>query len=181
MAIAFWLLVIFYVLVLEIVMKGQTPGKLSRNIKLIRLDGASARINNYVRRWLLWPVFLLVVITSFLAATFGLLVLIDDFQDYLWFIIPFSFFTLLMVLRIGLSRRFGDRLTSCICRCREIAATMPTSLRWPILPSVIPGSSWVSCIILMGSKERARRSPRPPARQEPRRRRASPALPADAP
>ena len=44
---------LFYPLVFEILMDGQTPGKRMREIKVIRLDGTSAGIGNYLIRWIL--------------------------------------------------------------------------------------------------------------------------------
>lgn len=55
---AFWLLglfflpVLFYSLLFEIFMQGQTPGKRSRNIKVVMLDGSQAGFSAYLIRWL---------------------------------------------------------------------------------------------------------------------------------
>ncbi|MDJ1468800.1 RDD family protein [Cytophagaceae bacterium DM2B3-1] len=45
--------VMFYTLILEIVMDGQTIGKRALNIKVVRLDGTQPTIGNYLIRWLL--------------------------------------------------------------------------------------------------------------------------------
>lgn len=52
----FLLPVVFYHLLFEIFMEGQTPGKKSRNIKVVKLDGTKAGISNYLLRWLLSPI-----------------------------------------------------------------------------------------------------------------------------
>ncbi|MDJ1503942.1 RDD family protein [Xanthocytophaga agilis] len=44
---------LFYTLILEIVMDGQTIGKRALNIKVVRLDGTQPTIGNYIIRWLL--------------------------------------------------------------------------------------------------------------------------------
>lgn len=48
--------VMFYSLVFEIFADGQTPGKMQRNIKVVRLDGGSPEIVNYLMRWILRPI-----------------------------------------------------------------------------------------------------------------------------
>lgn len=52
----FFLPVVFYHLLFEIFMEGQTPGKKSRNIKVVKLDGTKAGVSNYLLRWLLSPI-----------------------------------------------------------------------------------------------------------------------------
>jgi uncharacterized RDD family membrane protein YckC len=52
-----WLVVIgfpwmFYHLFFEILMEGQTPGKRTINIKVIRMDGTPATIGDYILRWI---------------------------------------------------------------------------------------------------------------------------------
>ncbi len=42
---------IFYSLAFEILMNGQSPGKMAMNIRVIRLDGASPDVGNYLMRW----------------------------------------------------------------------------------------------------------------------------------
>ncbi|WMJ71903.1 RDD family protein [Cytophagaceae bacterium ABcell3] len=46
----------FYQLFFELVMHGQSPGMRIRKIKVIRLDGKQPSIGNYLLRWLLRPV-----------------------------------------------------------------------------------------------------------------------------
>ena len=43
---------LFYSLAFEIFMNGQTPGKRAMNIQVVRLDGSSPTIGNYIVRWL---------------------------------------------------------------------------------------------------------------------------------
>lgn len=43
---------LFYTLVFEIFMNGQTPGKRAMNIQVVRLDGTPPSIGGYVIRWL---------------------------------------------------------------------------------------------------------------------------------
>lgn len=43
---------LFYHLIFEIIMNGQTPGKRAMSIKVIRLDGTSASIGDYLLRWI---------------------------------------------------------------------------------------------------------------------------------
>jgi len=52
-----WLIVIavpflFYFLFFEIIMNGQTPGKRTMSIKVIRIDGTPASIGDYLLRWI---------------------------------------------------------------------------------------------------------------------------------
>jgi uncharacterized RDD family membrane protein YckC len=51
-----YLPVFFYNLIFEIAMNGQTPGKKALNIRVVRLDGNSPTIANYILRWILWPI-----------------------------------------------------------------------------------------------------------------------------
>jgi len=61
----------FYTLVFEISMNGQTPGKRALEIKVVRLDGNSPTIANYIMRFILWPVD--VLLSGSIAITFILL------------------------------------------------------------------------------------------------------------
>lgn len=45
--------IMFYTLLCEIFMSGQTLGKRARNIKVIRVDGGQPSLGNYLLRWLL--------------------------------------------------------------------------------------------------------------------------------
>jgi uncharacterized RDD family membrane protein YckC len=47
---------LFYDLVLEITLDGQTIGKKARNIKVVKLDGTQPTIASYLLRWLIRPV-----------------------------------------------------------------------------------------------------------------------------
>ena len=51
-----YLPVFFYNLAFEILMNGQTLGKRALNIKVVRLDGTSPTIANYIFRFILWPI-----------------------------------------------------------------------------------------------------------------------------
>ncbi len=70
-----WILIylpaFFYNLIFEITMNGQTPGKRALNIKVARLDGTSPTIANYIIRFILWPID--VVLFGSIAITFILL------------------------------------------------------------------------------------------------------------
>lgn len=46
----------FYHLVCEITMRGQSIGKKTLNIKVVKLDGSEASIGSYLLRWLIWPI-----------------------------------------------------------------------------------------------------------------------------
>lgn len=48
--------VMFYSLLFEIFANGQSPGKKQRNIKVVKLDGGSPGIVNYLLRWILRPI-----------------------------------------------------------------------------------------------------------------------------
>ena len=61
----------FYNLIFEIAMNGQSPGKRVLKIKVVRLDGDSPTIANYILRWILWP--LDVLLSGSIAITFILL------------------------------------------------------------------------------------------------------------
>ncbi|MFN5168260.1 MAG: RDD family protein [Cyclobacteriaceae bacterium] len=52
----FYLPIFFYHLIFEIAMNGQTPGKRALNLKVVRLDGESPTIGNYILRWILSPI-----------------------------------------------------------------------------------------------------------------------------
>lgn len=54
--VCFFLPVFFYHLVFEIAMQGQSPGKRVLNLKVVRLDGASPTIGNYILRWIMAPI-----------------------------------------------------------------------------------------------------------------------------
>jgi uncharacterized RDD family membrane protein YckC len=54
---------LFYTLLFETFMQGQTPGKKSRKIKVVRIDGEQATFSSYLLRWL----FILVDIYFFYA------------------------------------------------------------------------------------------------------------------
>lgn len=47
---------LFYHLIFEITMGGQSPGKKTLNIKVIKEDGTEPTISNYLLRWILRPV-----------------------------------------------------------------------------------------------------------------------------
>lgn len=51
-----YLPIFFYNLLFEILMNGQTPGKMALQLRVVRLDGNSPTILNYLFRFLLWPV-----------------------------------------------------------------------------------------------------------------------------
>ncbi len=70
-----YLPVFLYNLAFEIMMNGQTPGKRATDLKVVRLDGDSPTIANYILRFLLWPVDIIffgsVAITFILLTPFG--------------------------------------------------------------------------------------------------------------
>jgi uncharacterized RDD family membrane protein YckC len=47
---------LFYDLVLEITLDGQTIGKKARNVKVVKLDGTQPTIGSYLLRWLIRPI-----------------------------------------------------------------------------------------------------------------------------
>ncbi len=47
---------LFYDLLLEIILDGQTIGKKARNIKVVKLDGTQPTIGSYLLRWLIRPI-----------------------------------------------------------------------------------------------------------------------------
>ncbi|MEM7551381.1 MAG: RDD family protein [Bacteroidota bacterium] len=49
----FFLPVMFYSLMFEYFFQGQSPGKKTTNIKVVRLDGSSPRLGDYFLRWIL--------------------------------------------------------------------------------------------------------------------------------
>jgi uncharacterized RDD family membrane protein YckC len=61
----------FYNLIFEITMNGQSPGKRAMQIKVVRLDGSQPTIANYIMRFVLWPID--VVLSGSIAITFILL------------------------------------------------------------------------------------------------------------
>jgi uncharacterized RDD family membrane protein YckC len=67
-----YLPIFFYNLIFEVIMNGQTPGKRALNIKVVRLDGSSPTIGNYIMRFILWPIDIIVTGSS-LAITLILL------------------------------------------------------------------------------------------------------------
>lgn len=56
-----YLPIFFYNLLFEILMNGQTPGKMALQLRVVRLDGESPTILNYLFRFLLWPVDVIMV------------------------------------------------------------------------------------------------------------------------
>ena len=48
--------VMFYSLLFEVFANGQSPGKKYRNIRVVRLDGGAPGIYNYLLRWILRPI-----------------------------------------------------------------------------------------------------------------------------
>ncbi len=48
--------VMFYSLTFETLSNGQSPGKKARNIKVVRLNGGSPTFANYLLRWLIRPI-----------------------------------------------------------------------------------------------------------------------------
>lgn len=60
----------FYHLFFEIFMNGQSPGKRQRKIKVIRLDGSSPNIGNYLIRWFMgWIEFPIVGLIAIISIT----------------------------------------------------------------------------------------------------------------
>jgi uncharacterized RDD family membrane protein YckC len=51
-----YLPIFLYNLLFEILMNGQTPGKMAIQLRVVRLDGNSPTILNYLFRFLLWPI-----------------------------------------------------------------------------------------------------------------------------
>src|SRR5258706_8910407 len=56
LVILLYLPIFFYHLTFEIAMNGQSPGKRAMGIRVVRLDGDSPTLANYILRWILWPV-----------------------------------------------------------------------------------------------------------------------------
>ncbi len=48
--------VFLYNLLFEVLMNGQSPGKRVLGIRVVRLDGKSPTLGNYILRWIIWPV-----------------------------------------------------------------------------------------------------------------------------
>src|SRR5690606_25140939 len=48
--------ILFYSLLFEIFTDGQSPGKKAREIKVVKLDGGSPKVFNFLLRWVLWPI-----------------------------------------------------------------------------------------------------------------------------
>lgn len=71
----FYVPILFYHLIFEIAMNGQSPGKRAMNVRVVRLDGNSPTIGNYILRWILRPVDILlygsVAITCILLTANG--------------------------------------------------------------------------------------------------------------
>lgn len=57
----------FYNLLFEIFMNGQTPGKMVRKIKVVKIDGSQPSISSYLLRWILRP------IDTFMLGVFGII------------------------------------------------------------------------------------------------------------
>lgn len=71
LSILIYLPAFFYTLAFEIAMNGQTPGKRALDIKVVRLDGNSPTLANYIMRFILWPID--VILSGSVAITFILL------------------------------------------------------------------------------------------------------------
>ena len=50
------ILPVFYHLIFELTMNGQSIGKKVMNIKVVKLNGAQATLVGYLLRWLIWPI-----------------------------------------------------------------------------------------------------------------------------
>lgn len=46
----------FYHLIMEVTQNGQSIGKKSMQIKVVKLNGAQATLSGYLLRWLIWPI-----------------------------------------------------------------------------------------------------------------------------
>lgn len=53
--ILFYLPILFYDLYMEIIFNGQSIGKMTLNIRVVRLDGSAPTIGGYILRWLIRP------------------------------------------------------------------------------------------------------------------------------
>jgi uncharacterized RDD family membrane protein YckC len=73
--ILFYLPMFFYDLIFEISMNGQSLGKRALNLKVVRVDGCNPTIGNYLLRWLLKPIDILlsgaIAITCILLTRYG--------------------------------------------------------------------------------------------------------------
>jgi len=75
----YWLVglpTVFYFLACEVFLNGQTLGKKSRNLRVMRLDGTAPRLSDYLLRWLLRPVEIVytggsVALVALLASRYG--------------------------------------------------------------------------------------------------------------
>ncbi|RZK40702.1 MAG: RDD family protein [Hymenobacter sp.] len=59
-----WLPIVFYSLLCEIFLNGQTLGKKARHIRVMRLDGTPASLADYFLRWLLSPIEIVLTLGS---------------------------------------------------------------------------------------------------------------------
>jgi uncharacterized RDD family membrane protein YckC len=60
---------VFYHLICEIFLNGQSVGKKARDIRVMRLDGTPARLGDYFLRWLLRPLEIILTLGSVAAVT----------------------------------------------------------------------------------------------------------------
>lgn len=60
---------VFYHLVCEVFLNGQSIGKKARDIRVMRLDGTPARLGDYFLRWLLRPVEIIATVGSLATVT----------------------------------------------------------------------------------------------------------------
>lgn len=63
----FYIPFLFYFLLFEIIMNGQSPGKKLRKLRVVKVDGTQASLSNYLLRWILWPIDALMSIGLFVV------------------------------------------------------------------------------------------------------------------
>jgi uncharacterized RDD family membrane protein YckC len=101
----FILTFLFYEVLFEITLKGQTPGKGIRGLKLVRLDGTPPGFSNYFRRWLLRPLGILPILLLLLVVFLG-----GELTTFV-VLLPVGLILLLTMLKIGKTRHWGDKIS----------------------------------------------------------------------
>jgi len=102
---------IFYHLIMEVTMNGQSVGKLAMGIKVMTQTGGEPSISQYLIRWLFrivdFPVF--VIISLIILTLYGYV-----FDARYWLMIPTAFAGLLCVILTARSQRIGDLVAGTI-------------------------------------------------------------------
>jgi uncharacterized RDD family membrane protein YckC len=105
----FFLPYIFYHLICEITMHGQSLGKMATRIKVVTLQGGQPSISQYMIRWL----FRIVDFPVLLAISLMSNIIYENLGD-IWWLLPVVFAGLISVIATPYSQRVGDLIAGTV-------------------------------------------------------------------